>query len=224
MPFAKREDTRINNRLPVAREGLPFITAWSAITGIFLYFGLLFLGIFAGVLSLFTIYFFRDPNRDNQVHEKTVLTPADGKILGIQHLKDSNNPLGKPAIKVSIFMSIFNVHVNRIPTVGRILKIIYNPGKFFSANMDKASEQNENNRIILETNDGREIVFVQIAGLIARRIVCWIKEGAEVQAGQRFGLIRFGSRLDIYLPDDTKLLIQPKNKVKAGKTILGYLS
>jgi phosphatidylserine decarboxylase len=121
-------------------------------------------------------------------------------------------------------MSIFNVHVNRIPTVGRILKIIYNPGKFFSANMDKASEQNENNRIILETSDGREIVFVQIAGLIARRIVCWIKEGAEVQAGQRFGLIRFGSRLDIYLPDDTKLLIQPKNKVKAGKTILGYLS
>ena len=224
MPFAKREDTRINNRLPVAREGLPFITAWSAITCIFLYFGLLFLGIFAGVLSLFTIYFFRDPNRDNQVHEKTVLTPADGKILGIRHLKESNNPLGKPAIKVSIFMSIFNVHVNRIPTAGRILKIIYNPGKFFSANMDKASEQNENNRIILETNDGREIVFVQIAGLIARRIVCWIKEGIEVQAGQRFGLIRFGSRLDIYLPDDTKLLIQPKNKVKAGKTIIGYLS
>ena len=224
MPFAKREDTRINNRLPVAREGLPFITAWSAITCIFLYFGLLFLGIFAGVLSLFTIYFFRDPNRDNQVHEKTVLTPADGKILGIQHLKDSNNPLDKPAIKVSIFMSIFNVHVNRIPTAGRILKIIYNPGKFFSANMDKASEQNENNRIILETSDGREIVFVQIAGLIARRIVCWIKEGVEVQAGQRFGLIRFGSRLDIYLPDDTKLLIQPKDKVKAGKTIIGYLS
>ncbi|MBW1888403.1 MAG: phosphatidylserine decarboxylase, partial [Deltaproteobacteria bacterium] len=158
MPFAKREDTRINNRLPVAREGLPFITAWSAITCIFLYFGLLFLGIFAGILSLFTIYFFRDPNRDNQVHEKTVLTPADGKILGIQHLKDSNNPLGKPAIKVSIFMSLFNVHVNRIPTVGRIIKIIYNPGKFFSANMDKASEQNENNRIILETSDGREIV------------------------------------------------------------------
>ena len=224
MPFAKREDTRINNRLPVAREGLPFITVWSAITCVFLYFGLLFLGIFAGVLSLFTIYFFRDPNRDNQVHEKTVLTPADGKILGIRHLKESNNPLGKSAIKVSIFMSIFNVHVNRIPTAGRILKIIYNPGKFFSANMDKASEQNENNRIILETNDGREIVFVQIAGLIARRIVCWIKEGVEVQAGQRFGLIRFGSRLDIYLPDDTKLLIQPKNKVKAGKTIIGYLS
>jgi phosphatidylserine decarboxylase len=224
MPFAKREDTRINNRLPVAREGLLFITVWSATTCVFLYFGLLFLGIFAGVLSLFTIYFFRDPNRDNQVHEKTVLTPADGKILGIQHLQGNNNPLGKPAIKVSIFMSIFNVHVNRIPIAGRILKIIYNPGKFFSANMDKASEQNENNRIFLETNDGREIVFVQIAGLIARRIVCWIKEGVEVQAGQRFGLIRFGSRLDIYLPDDTKLLIQPKNKVKAGKTIIGYLS
>jgi len=224
MPFSKKEDTRINNRLPVAREGLPFITVWGSMTCIFLYFGLLFLGIFSGILSLFTIYFFRDPTRENQAHEKTVLTPADGKILGIQHLRDNNNPLGKPAIKISIFMSIFNVHVNRIPTAGKILKIIYHPGKFFSANMDKASEQNENNRIFLKTNDGREIVFVQIAGLIARRIVCWIKEGAEVQAGQRFGLIRFGSRLDVYLPFDTKLLIQPKKKVKAGKTILGYLS
>lgn len=224
MPLSKKEEKRINNRLPVVREGLLFITVSSAITCIFLYFGLLFLGIFAGVMSLFTIFFFRDPKRENRVHEKTVLTPADGKILGIQHLQDNDNPLGKPAIKVSIFMSIFNVHVNRIPTAGRILKIIYHPGKFFSANRDKASEQNENNRIILETSDGREIVFVQIAGLIARRIVCWIKEGVKVQAGQRFGLIRFGSRLDIYLPDDTKLLIQPKNKVKAGKTILGYLS
>jgi len=224
MTLSKREDTRINNKLPVAWEGLPFITVWSILTCLFLYFGLLLLGIFTGVVSLFTIYFFRDPKRENQVHEKSVLTPADGKILNIQRLKDSNNPLYKPAIKVSIFMSIFNVHVNRVPIDGRILKIIYNPGKFFSANMDKASEQNENNRIILETNDGRKIVFVQIAGLIARRIVCWIKEGTEVQAGQRFGLIRFGSRLDIYLPDDTKLLIQTKNKVKAGKTILGYLS
>ena len=224
MPLSKREDKRIHNRLPVAREGLLFITAWSAITSVFLYFGFLLLAIFSGVMSLFTIYFFRDPNRETQVHEKTVLTPADGKILGIQHLQNNANPLGKPAIKVSIFMSIFNVHVNRIPAAGRILKIIYHPGKFFSANMDKASEQNENNSIILETSDGREIAFVQIAGLIARRIVCWITEGAEVKAGQRFGLIRFGSRLDIYLPDDTKLLIQTKNKVKAGKTILGYLS
>ena len=223
MPLTKRKDKRINNRLPVAREGLFFITAGMAITCIFLYFEVLFLGMFSGVLSLFTIYFFRDPNRENRVDEKTVLVPADGKILGIHNLQDSNNPLGKPAIKVSIFMSIFNVHVNRIPAAGRILKIIYHPGKFFSANREKASELNENNRIILETSDGREIAFVQIAGFIARRIVCWIKEGAEVQAGQRFGLIRFGSRLDIYLPGDTKILVQPKNKVKAGKTILGYL-
>ena len=121
-------------------------------------------------------------------------------------------------------MSLFSVHVNRIPIGGKILATLYNPGKFFSANLDKASEQNENNRITLQTGDGRRIVLVQIAGLIARRIVCWIKEGDHVRTGQRFGLIRFGSRLDLYLPDDTHITVQPFHKVKAGETILGYLS
>jgi phosphatidylserine decarboxylase len=121
-------------------------------------------------------------------------------------------------------MSLFSVHVNRIPIGGKILTILYNPGKFFSANLDKSSEQNENNRITLQTGDGRRIVLVQIAGLIARRIVCWIKEGDHVKKGQRFGLIRFGSRLDLYLPDDSHIIVQPFHKVKAGVTILGYLS
>jgi phosphatidylserine decarboxylase len=152
------------------------------------------------------------------------LTPADGNILEIQHLKDGNNPLGEPAVKVSVFMSLFSVHVNRIPVDGKILQILYNPGTFFSANLNKASEKNENNRITLQTGDGRRIVFVQIAGLIARRIVCWIKEGDHVTTGQRFGLIRFGSRLELYLPDDTHVVVQPCHKVKAGETILGYLS
>jgi len=170
------------------------------------------------------MYFFRDPTRDNDIPEKTVLTPADGKVLDVRYLKDDNNPLGEPAVKVSIFMSLFNVHVNRVPISGKILEIIYHPGKFFSAPLDKASEQNENNLIALQTADGRKIVFVQIAGLIARRIVCWIKEGDHVRAGQRFGLIRFGSRLDVYLPNDTRITVQPRHKVKAGKTILGCLS
>lgn len=221
---ALEEGKRINNRLPFAREGLPFIFIGSFFTLIFLYLGFLVLTVFTGVLSLFTMFFFRDPARETQVPDKSVLTPADGKILGIHHLKDDNNPLGEPAVKVSVFMSLFSVHVNRIPIGGKILGILYNPGKFFSANLNKASEQNENNRITLQTGDGRRIVFVQIAGLIARRIVCWIKEGDNVRTGQRFGLIRFGSRLDLYLPGDTRIIVQPFHKVKAGETILGYLS
>ena len=121
-------------------------------------------------------------------------------------------------------MSVFNVHVNRVPMDGKIINIKYNPGDFFSANLDKASEQNENNQITLETNDGRNIVFVQIAGLIARRIVCWIRQKDLVQSGQRFGLIRFGSRLDLYLPSNSRIVVQQKTKVKAGETIMGYLT
>ena len=224
MGASNLEGTRINNSLPVAREGLPFIFIGGFFTLLFLYFGLAILTVLTGVLSLFTMFFFRDPARENHVPEKSILTPADGKILEIQHLKDENNPLGEPAVKVSVFMSLFSVHVNRIPVGGKILEILYNPGRFFSANLNKASEQNENNRITLQTGDGRKIVFVQIAGLIARRIVCWINEGDHVRTGQRFGLIRFGSRLDLYLPDDTRVIVQPFHKVKAGETILGYLS
>lgn len=224
MSSSDLESSRINNRLPFAKEGLPFIFIGAVFTSLFLYFGFVLLTILSGVLNLFTMFFFRDPGRENHVPERAVLTPADGRILDIHYLKEDKNPLGERAVKVSVFMSLFNVHVNRIPIGGKILEINYNPGKFFSANLDKASEKNEHNRITLQTGDGRRIVLVQIAGLIARRIVCWIKEGDHVRAGQRFGLIRFGSRLDVYLPDDTRITVQHRHKVKAGKTILGYLS
>jgi phosphatidylserine decarboxylase len=114
--------------------------------------------------------------------------------------------------------------VNRVPINGKVLGVAYHPGKFLSANLDKASRENENNRITLQTADGRKIVFVQIAGLIARRIACWIGEGDHVKAGQRFGLIRFGSRLDMYLPADSRVLAQAGDRVKTGETIIGYLS
>jgi phosphatidylserine decarboxylase len=120
-------------------------------------------------------------------------------------------------------MSLFDVHVNRIPIGGRISGILYRPGAFFAANLDKASEKNEQNAVFLDTRDGGRIVFVQIAGLIARRIACWVREGDEVQAGQRFGLIRFGSRVDVYLPEGSHVFVEPGHNVKAGKTILGYL-
>jgi len=176
------------------------------------------------ILSLFTVFFFRDPERPIREEETAVLTPADGRVIKIQNLDDGKNLLGVPAVKISIFMSIFSVHVNRVPIGGRISKIEYRPGKFFSANLDKASEQNENNRITLQTDQGHKVVFVQIAGLLARRIVCWIKEGDRVRSGQRCGLIRFGSRLDVYLPKRSRITIKSQQKVKAGETILGYLT
>ena len=220
----KLDNSRINNRWPFAKEGVPFILVGCAVTFLFFCLGFLQLSIIAGILSLFIIFFFRDPDRSNTVNDRTILTPADGKILEIQHLKDSNNPLGEPALKISIFMSIFNVHVNRMPIGGIIQKITYNPGRFFSANLDKASQQNENNRITITPHGSCRIVLIQIAGLIARRISCWVKEGSDVKAGQRFGLIRFGSRLEVYLPDDSKIIAQPHQKVRAGETIIGYLS
>ena len=218
------DNSRINNRWPFAKEGLPFILVGCAVTFLFFCLGFLQLSIIAGILSLFIVFFFRDPDRSNTVNDRAILTPADGKILEIQHLKDSNNPLGEPALKISIFMSIFNVHVNRMPIGGIIQKITYNHGRFFSANLDKASQQNENNRITITPHGSCRIVLIQIAGLIARRISCWVKEGSDVKAGQRFGLIRFGSRLEVYLPDDSKIIAQPHQKVRAGETIIGYLS
>jgi phosphatidylserine decarboxylase len=178
----------------------------------------------AAILSLFVAAFFRDPAREVQASANAILTPADGRIIDIEQMGDHQSPLGRPTVKISIFMSVFNVHVNRVPANGRIREITYRPGRFFSANLSKASEENEYNRIALQTDTGHNIVFVQIAGLIARRIVCWVREGDDVKAGQRFGLIRFGSRVDLYLPDSAQIRLQPRQRVKAGKTILGYLS
>jgi phosphatidylserine decarboxylase len=220
----KLEKTRFRNRLPVAREGLPFIFIGCALTFLLIYVGFQIVAVFAGILSLLTIYFFRDPERARNCDDRTVLTPADGKIIGVKKLDDEKNLLGGPAVKISVFMTILNVHVNRVPISGRVSKIDYRSGSFFSANLDKASERNESNRITLETENGHRIVVVQIAGLIARRIVCWVREGDRLKTGQRFGLIRFGSRLDIYLPIDSQICAQVNQKVKAGETILGYIS
>jgi phosphatidylserine decarboxylase len=188
-----------------------------------LFIGVVSLTIVAGALTLFVLYFLRDPDREAGAEQKAVLTPADGKVMGVWNLERGDNPLETRAVKVSVFMSLFNVHVNRIPTGGRISKISYRPGAFFAANLDKASEKNEQNAVTLDTREGKQVVFVQIAGLIARRIACWVREGDEVQAGQRFGLIRFGSRVDVYLPEGSRIVVQPGHNVKAGNTILGYL-
>jgi len=217
------DQKRINNRLPVAREGIPFIIIGTGLTSIFLILNWKFLASPLAVLTLLIIYFFRDPDRTLINEKRAVLTPADGKVISIEKLNNSDNPLKAPAIKISIFMSIFNAHINRIPIRGKIAQLSYHPGKFFSANRDKASLYNEHNIVTLETDQRKKIVLIQIAGLIARRIVCWVKKGDLVETGQRFGLIRFGSRLEVYLPSDTTLMVKKGQKVKAGQTIIGRL-
>jgi phosphatidylserine decarboxylase len=170
------------------------------------------------------MYFFRDLERPLVKEERAVVTPADGKILSVEKLNDGDSRFQGSAIKISIFMSIFNSHINRIPIRGRVDHLTYHPGKFFSADNDKASLYNEHNVVTLRTDSKQPIVFVQIAGLIARRIACWVKVGDYVDTGQRFGLIRFGSRLEVYLPPDTRPRVSIGEKVKAGQTIIGYLN
>lgn len=176
------------------------------------------------LLTLFIMYFFRDPGRKSQVPQGAILSPADGKIIDVRAVRSDENPLQVPAIKISIFMSVFDVHVNRIPVDGTVTRISYHPGRFFAANLDKASSDNESNRILLETRDGRKILVIQIAGLIARRIACWVEETDAVQAGQRFGLIRFGSRVEVFAPESTRTAVKTGQRVRAGQTILGYLA
>ena len=219
----KIRNSRIYNTWPLAREGIPFVLIGVVVTLFFTLLDLTILAVLSGSLTVFALFFFRDPERRSSAPPKALLTPADGIIQDIQNIKHKQNPLGQSAKKISIFMSVFNVHVNRIPIKGKVEEVVYNPGKFFSANLEKASKYNENNRITLKANESNQVVIIQIAGLIARRIACWIKDGDWVETGQRFGLIRFGSRLDVYLPQKSRITANIRQKVKAGETIIGYL-
>lgn len=208
----------------IAPEGYPFIllafvfTVFVAILG-----GNWWLITLFALLTFFVIWFFRNPERYFQDEEKALISPADGKIIKIENVEVNGTITGKFK-KISIFMNVLNVHVNRAPYDGQIEAINYHEGKFISANLDKASLDNERNEVMIRTEDGRAVWAVQIAGLIARRIVCWVKPGDIVRKGDRFGLIRFGSRVDVYLPEDSRISVKLKDKVKAGQTILGYLS
>ena len=173
--------------------------------------------------TFFICFFFRDPDRVIPNRDNAVVSPADGKVIGVKTV-EKGRFCNENCLKISIFMSIFNVHVNRIPFSGDIARVAYFPGKFFSANLDKASSDNEHNAVFLKTDNGREICFVQIAGLVARRIICHVQEGQKAIRGQRFGLICFGSRLDVYLPADTDISVRVGDRVKAGTSVLGELS
>ncbi|BBO79586.1 phosphatidylserine decarboxylase proenzyme [Desulfosarcina ovata subsp. sediminis] len=205
---------------PVAKAGYPFIFASAFATAVFALLGVGFLAILGLLVTGFICFFFRDPDRLVPGEAGAIVSPADGKVIKVEPV--AQTPYFEGAcIRVSVFMSIFNVHVNRAPHEGTIRQVSYHPGKFFSANLDKASADNEHNALLLESPDGKPVGVVQIAGLVARRIICRVQAGDSIGRGQRFGLICFGSRLDVYLPVDTEILVAVGEKVQAGTTILG---
>ncbi len=208
----------------IAKEGWLFITILSVITILAYIFNIpKFILFISLILLIFTIQFFRDPSRNfpQNINEYSVLAPADGKVVFIGQ---ETNPINNiPALKVSIFMNVFNVHSNRIPISGQVKNIKYFAGKFFNAALDKASAENERNAVVLSTNSGHDITFIQIAGLVARRILCYIHIGESVNAGQRYGFIRFGSRVDLYLPLKSEIHIQLGQKVSATSSLVASL-
>ena len=204
------------------REGIPLIVALGLAAAALFWVGLK--GFASAVLAvmLFVAFFFRNPERAVPSGEGLLVSPADGRVLNVEEVR-LDGLLQGTYRKVSIFMNVFNVHVNRVPHSGRVERIEYHAGKFFSADLDKASADNERNTVLIRTKEGKAFLTIQIAGLIARRIVCWVGEGMEVVRGQRFGLICFGSRLEVVLPLDSKILVQAGQKVRAGETPLGVL-
>ena len=207
-------------RIPIAKEGYMFILPLAVLTGIFWALSWLWIACLFGGLFLFVTWFFRDPERSIPEDPNSIVSPGDGKVVEIVPEKDPL--LDEVYTRVSIFLNVFNVHVNRVPISGKIQATRYNPGKFLNAASHKASLDNEQSAILL-TNGHVTILVKQIAGLIARRIVCWAKEGDEYQRGQRFGLIRFGSRVDIFLPEGTDIKIAIGDIVSGGSSIIGYL-
>jgi phosphatidylserine decarboxylase len=209
--------------VPITPEGYPFIGAF-AFASLILFWIWTPLGWIGTLLTLWCVYFFRDPPRVTPVREGLVVSPADGYVSMITTVAPPHElGLGPvPMLRISVFMSVFDCHVNRSPVNGRIEKILYQPGKFFNADLDKASVDNERNSLVISTA-GTRIAVVQIAGLIARRIVCYVRETQPVGAGERFGMIRFGSRLDVYLPEGTAPLVAVGQTSLAGETVLADL-
>src|SRR3954451_5389572 len=209
---------------PIHPEGYPFIGGF-ALASLVLFWLWTPLGWIGVVLTIWCALFFRDPKRVTPLREGLVVAPADGRVsMVVQAMPPAELGLGdKPLMRVSIFMSVFNCHVNRSPVAGSVDRIAYRPGLFINAELDKASEDNERNSLVISTPQGR-IGVIQIAGLVAKRIVCFVKEGQALGAGERFGLIRFGSRLDVYLPVATKALVSEGQTAIAGETILADLA
>jgi len=208
---------------PIHPAGYPFIGGF-ALASLVLFILWAPLGWLGTVATLWCAYFFRDPVRVTPIAEGLVVSPADGRVsLVVNAVPPPELALGtRPLPRVSIFMSVFDCHVNRSPVSGRVERIAYTPGKFLNADLDKASEDNERNALVVASDAGR-VGVVQIAGLIARRILCWTKEGQEMAAGERIGMIRFGSRVDVYLPSGTVPLVAEGQTSLAGETVIAEI-
>ncbi len=207
----------INNRWLFVRGAIPFIGIGLVFTIISACYEHIILSILLGIITSFVAFFFRDPDRRVlSFSEKQILSPADGKVVEVRDVGNS--------IKVAIFMSLLDIHVNRVPVSGTIKDVIHTSGRFLRADLEKASQMNEKNRVVLiPDNQIEPFVLIQIAGLIARRIVCWVKEGDRVVAGHRFGLICFCSRVELFMDKRCNIIVEPGQKVKAGIDIIGYM-
>jgi phosphatidylserine decarboxylase len=212
--------------VPINRDGWPFIAAFALIS---ILLGSLVsepLGWLGALATAWCVFFFRDPDRITPARGNLVVSPADGLVQMIQPAVPPSE-LGMtpgPLTRVSVFLNVFDVHVNRVPADGVVTRLAYRPGKFFNAALEKASELNERQSVRMTMPDGREMAFVQIAGLVARRIRCDLKEGQALRAGERFGLIRFGSRVDVYLPSGAQPLVAVGQRMIAGETVIADLA
>jgi len=210
--------------VPIHPAGWPFIAIF-ACGAVLLFWWMMPAGFVGLVLTVWCIYFFRDPARTTPTRDGLVISPADGVVQSIQSaVPPEELDMGtEPRTRVAVFMNVFDVHVNRAPVSGTITAAAYRPGKFLNASLDKASEFNERQSLKITTDDGADVAFIQIAGLVARRILCQVKEGDKLGAGERFGMIRFGSRVDVYLPDGTEPLVAIGKRAVAGETVLADL-
>lgn len=199
-------------------EGLPFVFFTTVATLTFALLDCWFMATLLLAVLFLVLNFFRDPERVVPQEPGVAVSPADGKVIKVETMRDPMT--GEDRTAICVFMNVFNVHVNRMPVAGRITRIAYFGGKFVNASFDKASTDNERNTLLVEDGDGKTWTVVQIAGLIARRIICWGEEGDTLGRGQRFGLIKFGSRVDLYIPTDYEPIVRTGEKVFAGQTIL----
>ncbi len=210
-----------NQNTPIAVEGYPFIAVFGIVTILLVIISWKVIALAAFCLTLFVAFFFRNPERIPPADENAVVAPADGKIIYLGKAPEEH--VGAEMQKISIFMSVFNVHINRSPISGRVIDTFYNRGRFLDVRDERATFENERAGLVMENTQGTRIVVVQVAGLIARRIVCYLRRGDNIRRGARYGLIRFGSRLDVFLPPEADIRVKVGDKTVAGETVLGYL-
>lgn len=221
--MSARDFRKKQSHVPVAREGIPYIVSAMFATLITAVLGWAIITLLFLAATLLIGHFFRDPERVSAAGETDIVSPADGSIIDVQSVR-SVRFIDRPAMKISIFMSILDVHVNRIPISGTVEGIYYRKGRFMAANLIQASDENEQSWLWIKSDLGVDVVIEQVAGLIARRIVCWPEMGDRVVQGERFGMIRFGSRVDVYVPEDSEILVSQGRHVYAGETVLCRLN